>query len=371
MESGFKYERSPKLMEMLELLKRISVSDKIMFGQQNAGHIGVTINETDGTESDCWNLCGKHPAVVGIDTLSFLGYEGKMNDLIKIVKNLHRQGCIISLSSHMPNFTLGGEEFYDYSPNNTDGDCAHRIMEGGDLNAKYLRFLDMIADFAERCVDLEGDPIPMIFRPFHEDNGNWFWWGKEYLPDLDYIELFRYTIDYLMYVKGVRNLAVCYSPNGPVESGMDYLARYPGDDVVDIMGLDHYPDHPHFGDGFFRKLQVSLDLLAQCAKLHEKIVALTETGYRSLETNGGYFEGLAPSGNANTTWFSDMLNALTGCDGITLCAYMLIWANFSDTQFWLPYEKDGNRHELCDDFVSFANDPHVIMAPVFDFEEVV
>ena len=168
MENGFKYERSPKLLELLELLKKISVTDKIMFGQQNAGHIGVTINETDGTESDCWNLCGKHPAVVGVDTLSFLGYEGKMNDLIKVVKNLHKQGCIISLSSHMPNFTLGGEEFYDYSPNNTEGDCGHRIMPGGDLNAKYLRFLDMIADFAERCVDLEGDPIPMIFRPFQE-----------------------------------------------------------------------------------------------------------------------------------------------------------------------------------------------------------
>ena len=136
MESGYKYERSPKLTELLELLKKISVSDKIMFGQQNAGHIGVTIKATDGTESDCWNLCKKHPAVVGIDTLSFLGYEGKMNDLIKIVKNLHRQGSIISLSSHMPNFTLGGEEFYDYSPNYTEGDCGRRIMEGGDNAAQ-------------------------------------------------------------------------------------------------------------------------------------------------------------------------------------------------------------------------------------------
>ncbi|MBR6488753.1 MAG: hypothetical protein IKT20_07565, partial [Clostridiales bacterium] len=166
--------------------------------------------------------------------------------------------------------------------------------------------------------------------------------------------------------------AICYSPNGPVESGMDYIARYPGDDVVDIMGLDFYHDHPHFGDGFFRKLQGSMHVITQCAKLHEKIVALTETGYRSLETPDGYFEGLAPSGNANTTWFTDMLGALLGTEAEMInCAYMLVWANFSDTQFWLPYEKDGFRHELCDDFVSFAESAHVIMAPVFDFEEVV
>ena len=50
---------------------------------------------------------------------------------------------------------------------------------------------------------------------------------------------------------------------------------------------------------------------------------------------------------------------------------MLIWANFSDTQFWLPYEKDGFRHELADDFVAFAEDERVTMAPVFDFATVV
>ena len=55
----------------------------------------------------------------------------------------------------MPNFSLGGEEFYDYSPNITDGDCGRRIMPGGDLNDKYRKFLDMIAEFAAACIDVE------------------------------------------------------------------------------------------------------------------------------------------------------------------------------------------------------------------------
>ena len=72
---GFKYRRSDKLESLLGILRDFSDSDRILFGQQNCGHIGVSINVTDGTESDCKNLTGSHPAVAGIDTLSFLGYE--------------------------------------------------------------------------------------------------------------------------------------------------------------------------------------------------------------------------------------------------------------------------------------------------------
>lgn len=367
----FKYKRSEKLDRLLETLRDFSLGGQILFGHQNAGHIGVSIEAKDGTESDCRNLTGSHPAVVGVDTLSFLGYEGKMNDLIKVVKNLRRQGIIITLSSHMPNFSLGGEEFYDYSPNITDGDCGRRIMPGGDLNDKYKKFLDMIAEFAAACIDVEGEKIPMIFRPFHEANGNWFWWGSEYLTDEEYIDLFRYTVDYLMGEKGVDNLAIAYSPNGPVTSAKEYLQRYPGDEYVDILGLDLYNDKPHKGDGFYHSLTVSLDIIYQLANENGKITALTETGYRSLETENGYFEGLAPAGNTVTGWFTQLLEAITSSDGGSHIAYMLVWANFSDTQFWLPFATEDFRHEMCDDFIAFAEDPRIKMAPVFDLKEQV
>ena len=366
-----KYRRSDKLESLLGILRDFSDSDKIMFGQQNCGHIGVSINATDGTESDCKNLTGSHPAVAGIDTLSFLGYEGKMNDLIKVVKNLRRQNVIVTLSSHMPNFSLGGDEFYDYSPNITDGDCGKRIMPGGDLNEKYLRFLDLIVEFASGCIDVEGEKIPMIFRPFHECNGDWFWWGKDYLSDEEYKELFRYTVDYLIGEKGVDNLAIAYSPNGPVSGEKDYLLRYPGDEYVDILGLDLYHDKPHKGDGFFNKLTSSLDVIYFLANQRNKIAALTETGYRSLETENGYFEGLAPADNTMPDWFTLLLEAITSSDGGSHIAYMLLWANFSDTQFWVPFATEDFRHEMCDDFIKFAGDSRIKLAPVFDFNEQV
>jgi len=282
---------------------------------------------------------------------------------------MHRQGIIITLSSHMPNFTLGGNEFYDYSPNYTDGDCAKKILPGGELNEKYRRFLDMIAEFASLCIDVEGEKIPMIFRPFHECNGSWFWWGKEFVSDEDFISLFRYTIDYLMDEKGVDNFLVAYSPNGPVNDEKDYLERYPGDEYIDVLGLDYYHDKPHNGDGFFKKLTDSLDVIYVLANERKKIAALTEAGYRSLDTENGYFEGLAPGDNTVQDWFTSLLDALINTDGGAHIAYVLFWANFSDTQFWVPFVTEDFRHEMCDDFMKFAEDPHIKLAPVFDFKE--
>ena len=88
------------------------------------------------------------------------------------------------MSCHMPNFAdvaerplVGGKYRYDYtgySPNNTSGNVVQRIVPGGDLNAVYNGYLDMVADF---LAILQKNDVPVIFRPFHENNGSWFWWG--------------------------------------------------------------------------------------------------------------------------------------------------------------------------------------------------
>lgn len=360
--------REPEAIMLLEKLEDAAYSDRFYFGQQNAGHIGVSIGATDGTESDIGNLTGRHPAIVGIDTLSLTGYEGNRDDLIKVVKNLSRQGIIITLSAHMPNFSLGGEDFYDYSPNYTEGNVGERILPGGDLNAKYIRFLDMIADFAIECIDISGNRIPMIFRPFHEDSGSWFWWGEDFLSPDKFKELFRYTIDYLRDERGIRNFLYAYSPNGMIDSPEAYMRKYPGDRYVDIMGMDVYNDRPKKRDGFFKKTIASMKNIASCAMDHGKICAITEIGLRTLDSasDGGYYEGLAPSGNRVKDWYTDLLGYLKAEGSDLMCAYLLTWSNFSPTQFWVPYRTSEFEHEMCGDFIKFASDPAVVMGPAID-----
>lgn len=356
--------RDQAVVELLHKLEDLSYSDKFMFGQQNAAHIGISIKAKDGTESDIKNLTGKHPSIVGVDTLSFSGYEGTFDNLVKVVKQLNKEGVVITLSSHMPNFSLGGEDFFDYSPNITDGNVASRIMPGGDLNGKYLRFLDKIADFAEACIDIGGNRIPMIFRPFHECNGSWFWWGKEFLSADKYITLFRYTVDYLTGRRGIRNFLFCYSPNGPIKSQNDYMERYPGDDYVDILGIDTYHDRPVPGDTYWQEFTTSLEVVSDCARLRGKLFALTEVGLRTLDSavDGKYYEGIAPSDNRVKDWYSCLYKAVTSSKKLKGMIYMLTWANFSETQFWVPYKTENFEHEMVKDFLSFVGNENVILA---------
>ena len=355
--------REPAAIRLIERLEDASYSDHILLGHQNAGHIGVSVDTFDGSSSDIKNLTGKQPAVAGIDTLSFYGYEGQMDDLIKVVKQLHKDNVIITLSAHMPNFSLGGKEFYDYSPNITEGNVGTRILPGGDLNTKYRRFLDDIAQFAAGCIDIAGDPIPMIFRPFHECNGDWFWWGSSAMSDEDFITLYRYTADYLRDECGIRSFVYAYSPNGLFRDEKELLKRYPGDEYVDIVGMDLYHDRPCEGDGFFEKAASSLEILHSFCQDRGKISAWSEAGLRTLDSaEGGYYEGLAPEGNTMKDWFTRLLSMLEGIEAGRRLSYILFWANFSATQFWVPYVKDGKRHEMCDGFIRFCNSGMIKLA---------
>lgn len=358
------YTRSNNAEKLYARLKALSEYKGFAFGHQNAGHLGVSIKAHDGSESDVKNIMGAHPMVIGVDTLSFSGYEGEFDDTVKVVQNLDKQGVIITLSSHMPNFSLGEDDYIDYTPNITEGNVGTRIMPGGDLNAKYTRFLDRIAKFANLCRDENDEPIAMIFRPFHEDNGSWFWWGAEHLPNKEYIELFRYTIEYLTKDQGVQNFLFAYSPNGPFTDFKDYMARYPGDEYIDIMGLDLYHDRPHKRDGFFDKLATTIDVIASCATNHSKIYAVTELGLRTLDdsSDDGYYEGLAPSHNKVPDWYTQVLSTVMSKESLSGIAYLLTWANFSEGQFWVPYQTESFKHEMVDDFVKFASDERVLLA---------
>jgi mannan endo-1,4-beta-mannosidase len=87
-----------------------------------------------------------------------------------------------------------------------------RILPGGDHHNIFNSKLNKLVLFLK---ELKG--LPIIFRPWHEHNFSWFWWGRDHSTRDEYIKLWQYTVDYL------RN------NNG------DYLERYPGHDYVDIL----------------------------------------------------------------------------------------------------------------------------------------
>jgi mannan endo-1,4-beta-mannosidase len=331
--------------------------NNILFGQQHATDEGQSITVHDGTQSDVYNDVGEHPAVFGWDTLSLEGKEkpGVMGDftssrdnLISEMKLAYNDGGILNLSSHMPNFVTG-EDFYDLK-----GSVVSHILPGGDKNAEFNAFLDNIADFANHLKEDNGNSIPVIYRPFHEMSGSWFWWGAAFTTSDQYKELYRYTVEYLRDKKGVHNFLYAYSPGGGFGSNKNqYLSTYPGDDYVDILGFDSYYNTGN-GDSYFTGMAADAKTVSQIADQKHKVAALTEFGYQNMLV----------SGNDRHTFFTDMIKALQADPDAKKMAYMLTWANFTpSSSSYVPYPTGTSQeHQMMADFKSFYNDPYTLFS---------
>ncbi len=98
---------------------------------------------------------------------------------------------------------------------------------------QWMRQLDLIATGLQ---ELKDAGVVVLFRPFHEMNGDWFWWGSTNAPE-EFVALWRHMVHYMTDIRTLDNLLWVYSPG----SGRgDPLRFYPGDEYVDMTGLDAY-----------------------------------------------------------------------------------------------------------------------------------
>ena len=162
--------------------------------------------------------------------------------------------CSGATQENINNFTmlqnywgLGGLLTIVYSPTNpktngqitdtdfTSSDMSSLLTNGTTLNTRWLSNLDGLATWLGQFQTVG---IPILFRPLHEMNGGWFWWGSAGgITTAQYQQLWQLTFNYLTNTKGLHNLVWVYSSNA--ETG-NYTAYYPGSAYVDIVGLDIY-----------------------------------------------------------------------------------------------------------------------------------
>ncbi|EKQ56491.1 MULTISPECIES: glycosyl hydrolase [unclassified Clostridium] len=360
--------------DLYSYLMGIGKTDYVLYGHQNDIHHKAG---SGSTNSDTKDITGSISAIVGIDALSLTGSELSLTDeekaagkdLISKAADLSidasSEGGIITLSAHMPNFELVKEKgkdangHYDYSgytPGTTTGNIVSRIMPGGDLNDVYVGYLDMLATYAHK---LETAGVPVIFRPFHENNGSWFWWGKAFCDEEAYKNMYRYTVQYLRDTENVHNFLYVYSPNGPFTDQADYLSRYPGDEFVDILAFDYYDDNPTADastDPWMASFKNTINLVQGIAKNRGKLSAVSEVGLRNNDSHGF----MAISGNADKDWFSHVANIVSKSD----MPYYMTWANFGETSgFFAPYMvSDTKGHEMINNFIDYYNEDESVFA---------
>ena len=354
-------------------MRGLQADDKVLFGHQNSIFRSV---KTNGKTSDIYEITGNDAGVCGIDTLALMGKETGMTtasealaESVRVAKKAAAAGSIVTLSCHMPNFgcdkiTKNSDGTYNFTQCDfaeskllTPADCADEVLDGGKYNAQFTAYLDIIADFAKQ---LDEDNIPVLFRPFHENTGNWFWWGTGITAD-SYKAMWRYMVDYLE-SKGVNNFLYIYSPNGPISSVEEYGARYPGDQYVDIVAFDYYNDYASLTeynvDAFFDTMNASCAIVNEFAKAHDKIPAIAETGIRITAAGK---DSLMISGNPtkDADWYNRVIDVAKDND----MPYFLLWANFSSSNFFVPYKfNDTYGQEMINDFIKAYNNTDSIFA---------
>lgn len=301
--------QAKKQRQLFGFLQATQDSSGIMFGHQHALDEGVTLTgeapRTGSTDSEVKNAVGDYPAVFGWDTGSLDGGEkpGVAGDVEQSIQNTaismktaYDLGGVIVLSMHPRNFVTGG------AYNDLTGNVVQNILPGGDYNDTFNAWLDQIATLSYLLKDDDGNSIPFIFRPFHEQTGSWFWWGESTTTTEQYKAIYRYTVDYLKNTKDVHNILYAYTPNKMTPGDEErYMRTYPGDDYVDIFGIDIYDQQENAGsEEFLDSVVQDLSMITSIAESKNKIAALSEFGYSAV--------GLKETGNT-LDWYTRLFNA--------------------------------------------------------------
>ena len=313
----------------------------ILFGHQHATEYGHGWSSETG-RSDVKSVTGSHPAVIGVDFSGLSGrpveaIEKAKTSLRKQITDTYDRGGMTTVAWHFSNpVSKGGFYWID----TVSVPAVSYIMPGGSYHEKYKDILRTIGDLANSVKGKDGNLAPMIFRPYHEFDGGWFWWGKPHCKREDFISLWRFTVSYLRDSLQVHNVIYAFSPDCLFKTEAEYLERYPGDEWVDLVGMDNYADfgrngHYNIGAGI-QKLKIVSDY----ANKVRKLAAFTETGLESIP---------------DTTWWTGTLLKGLRTKRMRL-AYVLVWRNDrqSPTHYYAPYPGQAS----VPDFLRFYQDPY-------------
>ena len=318
--------QSEQLAERLQALQ----SEGYMMGHQDDPMYGVAWKGTysgDSAElgrSDVLATVGDYPAVMGFDLGGIEKDDVKNLDSVpfaRIREELiahHLRGGIVTLSWHprnpMTDSDQGGTSPQGSSWDVTDTTVVRNVLEGGSQHEKFLTWMTRLGDFIATLKTEDGQPVPIIFRPWHENNGSWFWWGQELCTDEEFRSLWNMLQDYLVQERGFSNLLWSYSPNLDGKWNEErFLKRYPGNDRVTLIGEDAYQWGTE--EDFKRDLTADLTFLSSFAEKNQKLLAMTECGLKNM---------------TDSTWWTRVLQPIM--DQYPL-SYFLLWRNYSKEYF--------------------------------------
>ena len=272
---------------------RVAVKD-VASGAQGSFKNGGTWGEI-ASGTDYFDITGDYTLTITEEILDIL----KTNGLIIGGHDYTATGVYVESEggSSEPDLATG----YAFYKDQTTFDATNATIDGTWENKVFTKDLASIANYLKLLND-EG--IPVLWRPFHEAAGGWFWWGKDAASHKAlWIAMFNY-----FKAQGLNNLIWVWTTEG---NDPDW---YPGDEYVDMIGRDIYEKSTEHCVSEFNSI---------AAKYGSKVVSLSEcgtVGNISEQWNAGarwswfmpWYDGADDDGNpithADEAWWKDAMN---------------------------------------------------------------
>jgi mannan endo-1,4-beta-mannosidase len=264
---------------------------------------------------------GVLPAIISEDLVFYSSTcQDYSADPAQVSENLIRhweEGHFVSLCWHWVSpsghggDTVGDEWWRGFYSEHTSFDVAAALANPqGAEYAELLADIDLIAAELRKFADAN---VPVLWRPLHEAEGNawgaWFWWGDGGAEV--YKQLWHLLHDRLENHHGLRNLIWVYTCTDLMQASW-----YPGDDYVDIVGIDQYP-----ADRSSTLLPAWTTLSAMYGD--RKVIALTEFGgvpdvdaMMAAGVNWAYFASWYDSTNGPSSLDDEKLSAIYNSDKV-------------------------------------------------------
>lgn len=312
-------------------LEKSMADSVVIFGHHDDPVYGHSWNG-DENRSDIKDMTGMYPGMMswdlgGLENADTANLDSVPFDRIRreaVAQDA--RGGFNTFSWHLRHALTNGDSW-------TVADSLVRVLLHTPAGQTAFRTqIDRVADFLLSIKDAQGNRIGVIFRPWHEHTGGWFWWGASNCSVDDYKALWT-TIRERFDEKGVDNVLWAYSP-GSVENSEQYFERYPGDEYIDILGSDIYS---YTDSTYIRDTDIELPVVIKEAALRHKIPAFTETGLESVK---------------DSVWYTQTLLPIITKYPV---AYVTVWRNAHDKpmHYYAPFP----GHPAESDFVEFARNP--------------
>lgn len=217
----------PEAKTLLEYIYSLS-GENIMSGQHNYSH------ELERSSDSVYAITGKYPAIWGSD---FIGNRHRA-DMIAEVMEQHKKGSVITLMYHQPR--PYADSMGHFRDTISKEKWIKLITPGTPIHETWLADMDSVAYWMKK---LQDENIPVLWRPYHEMNGTWFWWCDK-KGENGIQALWKLMYDRFVNYHKLNNIIWVWNANGPRDWENDeayaYNHYFPGLEYVDVLATDIY-----------------------------------------------------------------------------------------------------------------------------------